>query len=76
MISEKNVDKIENGVLGLVDKMAEDSINNELRFERKLFIIFLTFGNILGFLTLNIRVVDIKGLRRSFFDEGDYVNLD
>lgn len=56
--------------------MAEDSINNELRFERKLFIIFLTFGNILGFLTLNTRVVDIKGFRRSFFDEGDYVNLD
>lgn len=73
---EKNVDKTENGVQGLVDKMAEDSINNELRFERKPSTTFSTFGNTSGSLTLNTRAADTKGLRRSFSDEGDYVNLD
>lgn len=76
MTPEKNVDKTENGVQGLVDKMAEDSVNNELTFERKLSTTFSTFGNTSGSLTLNTRAADTKGLTRSFSDEGDYVNLD
>jgi hypothetical protein len=71
---EKNVGKTENGVQGLDSKM--DS-NSELTFERKQSTTFSTFGNqTTGALNLNTRVPDNKGLRRSFSDEGDYVNLD
>ncbi|XP_056007966.1 rho GTPase-activating protein 15-like isoform X40 [Ostrea edulis] len=71
---EKNVGKTENGVQGLDSKM--DS-NSELTFERKQSTTFSTFGNqTTGSLSLNTKVSENKGIRRSFSDEGDYVNLD
>ncbi|XP_062615225.1 rho GTPase-activating protein 15-like isoform X7 [Saccostrea cucullata] len=73
---EKNVGKTENGVEGLNSKM-ESELSSEVTFERKQSTTFTTFGNqTTGSLNLNTKVAENTGYRRSFSDEGDYVNLD
>ncbi|XP_061179734.1 rho GTPase-activating protein 12-like isoform X3 [Saccostrea echinata] len=72
---EKNVGKTENGVVGLNSKMEE--LGSEVTFERKQSTTFSTFGTqTTGSINLNTKIAENKGYRRSFSDEGDYVNLD
>nr|XP_022310426.1 rho GTPase-activating protein 15-like isoform X7 [Crassostrea virginica] len=73
---EKNVDKTENGVLGLANSEMADHSGSDYRFERKQSSTFTTFGSVSGTLNLNSPVHETKGYRRSFSEEGDYVNLD
>ena len=53
-----------------------DHSGSGYRFERKQSTTFTTFGSVSGTLNLNSPVHETKGYRRSFSEEGDYVNLD